>query len=134
MPHPEAEPAEAMEVSEETVTELPAEQPDYINLVRLLLEPLVSVPESLKVDCETCAGGQKILVRVAVEEGDRGRVFGRGGRNVDAVRTLLKVSALTAARTAHLEVHGSSPAGGGRERRGGGHGRRPPRRNSGDRS
>ncbi|MEO0948546.1 MAG: hypothetical protein AAFY11_10470, partial [Cyanobacteria bacterium J06641_5] len=92
-------------------------------------------PGSLKVDCETCAGGQKVLVRVAVEESDRGRVFGRGGRNVEAVRMLLKVSAMTVARTAHLEVHGSSPAGGGgRERRGGGPRRRPVKRDSADRS
>lgn len=134
MPHPEGDPVEVMGVSGEAATERSAQQPDYIRLVRLLLEPLVSAPENLKVDCETCAGGQKLLVRVAVEEGDRGRVFGRGGRNVEAVRTLLKVSAMTVARTAHLEVHGSSPPGSGRERRGGGPGRRPAKRNSADRS
>ena len=109
-------------------------KPDYAGLVRLLLGPLTSAPEGLKIDCEAHAGGQRVLVRIAIEEGDRGRVFGRGGRNVEAVRALLQVSATIAAQSAHLEIFSSTPSGGGgRERRGGGRGRRPSGGNSSDR-
>lgn len=124
--HPETDPAAI------AATKTEAERPDYARLVRLLLAPLTSDPEGLKIDCEAHAGGQRVLVRVAVEEGDRGRIFGRGGRNVEAVRTLLQVSAQVAAQSAHLEVYSSAPSG-GREGRGGGRGRRSSGGSSSDR-
>lgn len=113
MLHPEAAVPDAA-----VVTESPGSlSPDYERLVRLLLGPLVSSQETLKVHCEVYAGGQRVWLRVAVEEGDRGRVFGRGARNLDAVRTVLRVAGTTIAQAVHLEVYDNNPSS-GRERRG----------------
>jgi uncharacterized protein len=81
---------------------------DYETLVRFLVEPFLDHPESLSVDCETQRSG-RVWIRLAFKESDRGRVFGRGGRNIQAVRTVLKAAAATAHQVAHLDVHGISP-------------------------
>ena len=80
--------------------------PDYINLVRFLLEPLVDDPQSLKLDQETLIGGDRVLIRIALEGGDRGRTLGRGGRNVHAIRHVLQASADLAGQQIHLEFFG----------------------------
>jgi uncharacterized protein len=36
-------------------------------------------------------------------------VFGRGGRNIQAIRTVLQTIAKVAGQTAHLEVFGGQP-------------------------
>ncbi len=79
-------------------------------MVRFLMEPFLEVTDSLKIDCETAANASKIWVRVAFEGDDRGRVFGRGGRNIQAIRTVLKATAAIAGQVAHLDVYGMSPA------------------------
>jgi predicted RNA-binding protein YlqC (UPF0109 family) len=81
-------------------------EPDYIALVRYLLEPLLESPKSLKVDCESLGAGRRILLRVAFETEDKGRAFGRGGRNVQAVRTVLQTIGQLAQHQVHLEVFG----------------------------
>lgn len=48
-------------------------------------------------------------MRVAFEGEDKGRVFGRGGRNIQAIRTVLQAIAQVAGQTAHLEVFGGQP-------------------------
>jgi predicted RNA-binding protein YlqC (UPF0109 family) len=54
---------------------------------------------------------QRVLIRLAIEGEDKGRVFGRGGRNIQAVRTVLQAVAQTAGHSAHLEVFGSQASG-----------------------
>ena len=72
--------------------------PDYGKIVKFLLEPLVDDPASLKVDCEKLNSSEKIWVRVAFEQEDKGKVFGRGGRNLKAIQTVLNTSAIAAVR------------------------------------
>ncbi|WP_225886413.1 KH domain-containing protein [Leptolyngbya sp. PCC 6406] len=84
--------------------------PDYPAMVRFLMEPFLEVTDSLKIDCETAANASKVWVRVAFEGDDRGRVFGRGGRNIQAIRTVLRATAAIAGQVAHLDVYGMSPA------------------------
>jgi predicted RNA-binding protein YlqC (UPF0109 family) len=85
-----------------------AQSLDYEALVRFLIEPFLDHPESLSLDCETQRSG-RIWIRMAFNESDRGRVFGRGGRNIQAVRTVLKAAAAAADQSAHLDIHGMSP-------------------------
>lgn len=85
----------------------PAVALDYVQLVRFLVCPFLDSPELLKVDCEISPRTQRVLVRVAIEGDDKGRVFGRGGRNVQAVRTVIQAVAQAAGHSAHLEVFGS---------------------------
>lgn len=82
--------------------------PDFSGLVRFLVEPFLDSPDSLKIDCETRPSQSKIWIRVAFEEEERGRVFGRGGRNIQAIRTVVEASALVAGWSAYLDVFGAS--------------------------
>lgn len=113
----------------ETETPLPqfpttsAISPDYGGLVSYLVKPFLESPDSLKVDCEVSPRSSRVLVRVAFEGEDKGRVFGRGGRNIQAIRTVLQAIAQVAGQTAHLEVFGGQP-----EREEGGDDRRDDRR------
>lgn len=90
----------------------PAIEPDYAKLVKFLVEPFLELPESLKVDCEVSPSRGKVWVRVAFEGADKGRVFGRGGRNIQAIRSVLEAAARAAGYSAHLDVFGSSSQNG----------------------
>lgn len=80
--------------------------PDYVGLVKFLMHPFLEVPESLKVDCETFPKRSRVLLRMAFEDEDKGRVFGRGGRNIQAVRVTLQAVAQANGMVAHLEIYG----------------------------
>jgi uncharacterized protein len=86
-------------------------EPNYIELVRFLVTPFLEFPESLTVDCETSASQHKVLVRLAFAGSDKGRVFGRGGRTLHAIRTVVEASAKLAGQTVYLEVYGEREAG-----------------------
>jgi predicted RNA-binding protein YlqC (UPF0109 family) len=79
--------------------------PDYIGLVRFLIEPFLESPTSLKVDCEKSNANERVLIRLAFEGSDKGRVYGRGGRNIQAIRTVIKAVAQTAGQFAHLDIY-----------------------------
>ncbi|MGK7906566.1 MAG: KH domain-containing protein [Synechococcus sp.] len=87
--------------------------PDYVGLTRLLLEPLLDAGSELKIDCETTRGGQRILLRVSFDPASKGRVFGRGGRTIHAVRQVLTASAQLVDQNVQLDV-GDHPSSGER--------------------
>ncbi|MCS6812075.1 MAG: KH domain-containing protein [Cyanobacteria bacterium] len=107
-------------------------QPDYKGLVKFLIEPFLDSPESLRIDCETSPSRPRVWIRVAFADSDRGRVFGRGGRNIQAIRVVLDAVAKLAGQTASLDIHGEHQ-GGDREHDGKSRQGRPrPRRSSSD--
>lgn len=79
--------------------------PDYVSLVRFLVEPFLELPESLSIDCETLHAKQRVWIRLAFEGADKGRVFGRGGRNIQAIRTVIQAVAQAAGQFAHLDIY-----------------------------
>lgn len=83
--------------------------PNYGELVKFLIEPFLEIPESLKVDCEISQSKAKVWVRLAFEGSDKGRVFGRGGRNIQAIRTVLETAASAAGYSAYLDIYGGAP-------------------------
>lgn len=87
-----------------------ATSPDYVRLLRFLVEPLLDSPDSLRVDCEISTRS-RVWLRVAFEGEDKGRAFGRGGRNLQAIRTVLTAIAQAAGHTLHLEVFGHGHGG-----------------------
>jgi uncharacterized protein len=87
----------------------PPDAPDFAELVKFLLAPFLDTPDALKVDCEFAANRPRVWVRVAFDGGDRGRAFGRGGRNVQALRQVLEGVASAAGYTASLEIFGGAP-------------------------
>jgi uncharacterized protein len=84
----------------------PPTNPNYVELVSFLVTPFLEFPESLTVDFETYAGQHKVLVRLAFASSDKGRVFGRGGRTLQAIRALVEAAATLAGQSAYLEVFG----------------------------
>jgi predicted RNA-binding protein YlqC (UPF0109 family) len=81
--------------------------PDYGKIVRFLFEPLVDDPASLRIDCEKLSSSDKVWVRIAFEQEDKGIVFGRGGRNLKAIQTVLNTSAVDLNQQVYLDVYGS---------------------------
>ncbi len=101
--------------------------PDYAGLIRFLMQPFLDSPDAMRIDCEVGAGGSRVLIRLAFEGTDKGRAFGRGGRNVNAVRTVLAGVAKAAGQSANLEIFGGQPHDDGADDRG------RPRASGGDR-
>ncbi|MFE4105474.1 KH domain-containing protein [Almyronema epifaneia] len=81
-------------------------EPDFAEVVRFLVSPFLEASSDLSVDCEYRANRSRVWIRVAFDGEDRGRVFGRGGRNIQAIRTVIKAMAQLSGLQAHLEIYG----------------------------
>lgn len=79
-----------------------AQNADIAGLVRTVIEPLIDDPENLVVD-EVDQGDGDILIEVHVSEADAGKVIGRQGRVIKAIRTLAR-SAASRAGMQHVDV------------------------------
>ncbi len=90
-------------------TELSAERavtsPDYIGLIRFLIEPFLDSPESLYINVERIKERKKVWLRVAFDDSDRGKVFGRGGRNIQAIRTVLNTAGAMNQESIFLDIY-----------------------------
>jgi predicted RNA-binding protein YlqC (UPF0109 family) len=86
-------------------------EPNYVELVKFLVIPFLEFPDALRVDCETYGGHHKVLVRLAFAASDKGRIFGRNGRTLQAIRTVLDATARLAGQAAYLEVYGGEREG-----------------------
>ncbi|ADI63472.1 KH domain-containing protein [Trichormus azollae] len=82
--------------------------PNYIGLVKFLVQPFLESPESLRVDCEMSHILKRAWIRIAFDPADKGKVFGRGGRNIQAIRTVVAAAAELAGQSVYLEIYGSS--------------------------
>jgi len=56
-------------------------------LLQTILEPMLEHPEALKIESEETE--YSVSYRIEVHEDDMGRVIGRRGRGIKAVRTIL---------------------------------------------
>ncbi len=80
-------------------------KPDYSKLVKFLITPLLEFPNTFSVDCEEYNQGRKIWLRLDIKPEERGRVYGRGGRNIQSIRMVLKTAAKLAGQSLNLEIH-----------------------------
>jgi uncharacterized protein len=62
----------------------------------------------MTIDCEYTIDRQRIWIRVAVASADRDSAFGRGGRNIQAVRTVVQAAALAVGQSIHLDIYGNN--------------------------
>ncbi|AFY73976.1 putative RNA-binding protein (contains KH domain) [Synechococcus sp. PCC 7502] len=74
------------------------------------MEPLLDNPDALKVNCETNAKGDRIWIRVAFDAREKGRIFGRNGRTIQAIRTLLSTAANTNNQSIKFDVFDPEPS------------------------
>jgi predicted RNA-binding protein YlqC (UPF0109 family) len=87
---------------------LPAASPHYVGLVKFLVQPFLESPESLSVDCEMSYTLKRAWIRIAFDPTDKGKVFGRGGRNIQAIRTVIAAAAELAGQSVYLDIYGSN--------------------------
>ncbi|MEG3435636.1 KH domain-containing protein [Pannus brasiliensis CCIBt3594] len=88
--------------------------PDYIGLVKFLIEPFLEDPDALSIDLEYYRQKERVWIRLAFDETDKGKVFGRGGRNLQAIRSVLETTANGTGRSLYLEVYEGEQRRGGR--------------------
>jgi uncharacterized protein len=91
-----------------TVSTSQSNLPDYGQLVKFLFQPFLSVADAISVDCEYTIDRQRVWIRVAIASTDRDTAFGRGGRNIQAIRIVLQAAASAAGQSIHLDVYGSN--------------------------
>jgi uncharacterized protein len=91
-----------------TASPTSANAPDYGQLVKFLFQPFLSVVEELSVDCEYTIDRHRVWIRVAVANTDQGSAFGRGGRNIQAIRTVVQAAATTVGQKIVLDVYGNN--------------------------
>jgi uncharacterized protein len=89
-------------------TQSPIASPNYVGLVKFLMQPFLESPETLSVDCEVSQTLKRVWVRIAFESTDKGKVFGRGGRNIQAIRTVIAAAASAAGESVYLDIYGNS--------------------------
>ncbi|MEM8829513.1 MAG: KH domain-containing protein [Cyanobacteria bacterium P01_G01_bin.19] len=85
-------------------------KPNYEGLARFLIEPFLSDPQSLRVNSEVNQNRNKIWLRVAFDKSDRGKVFGRGGRNIQAIRTTIETAATYNNESVFLDIYSDEPS------------------------
>lgn len=82
--------------------------PNYVGLVQFLMQPFLESPESLSVDCEISQTLKRVWIRIAFDSNDKGKVFGRGGRNIQAIRTVIAAAAQLSQQSVYLDIYGNT--------------------------
>ena len=75
---------------------------NYKELVEFIVKHLVTQPDSVGVEVSEEEGGSKILIRVAHE--DVGRVIGKRGATINAIRLLAKAAAVKAGERVDVDI------------------------------
>jgi predicted RNA-binding protein YlqC (UPF0109 family) len=73
-------------------------------LVRYLVESLVDVPEAVKIS--VTQSDDSVSFMVELDPSDVGKVIGRGGRTIKAIRTLARAAGSTENRQVEVDVVG----------------------------
>ena len=73
------------------------------DLLEYLAEGLVEEPDAVSVE-QFEQGDGTIVLELSVDDGDYGRVIGRGGRTAKALRTVVKAAAAADDRRALVDI------------------------------
>lgn len=73
------------------------------DLVKHIVREMVDDPDQVKVS--TVEGSQSLVIEVSVAKSDMGKLIGRSGRNINAIRTILTAASATANIRTVLEVN-----------------------------
>ena len=76
---------------------------DLAGLVDAIVRPLVEEADALEV-VATEADDGGIVVEIRVAEGDAGKVIGRQGRGIQAIRTLARAAASRTGKLVEVEL------------------------------
>ncbi|HKV87895.1 MAG TPA: KH domain-containing protein [Candidatus Dormibacteraeota bacterium] len=92
---------------------------DYRALVEYVARSLAEKPEEVSVESFDRGGGT-VAIKVKLADGDVGRFIGKAGRNIEAIRTLVRVASLRDHKRVFVDLANPSLAHDGSQR--------PPRR------
>ena len=76
---------------------------DYVDLVEYSVKNIVDHPDAVVVEAVQ-GRGRSETVEIRLDPGDVGRVIGKGGRNIEAIRSLVKASAIKEHHRVNVEV------------------------------
>jgi len=95
---------------------------DYRALVEFVARSLAEKPEEVRVESFERGGGT-VAIKVKLADADVGRFIGKAGRNIEALRTLVRVASLRDRKRVFVDLANPSLAHqaprGGRDRSGG---------------
>lgn len=72
------------------------------NLLVLLVRPIVDEPDRVEVDASE--SDTRVDLELTVAPDDIGKVIGRGGRTIRAIRTVVKAASVKAGKRVNVEV------------------------------
>ena len=75
---------------------------NYKELVEFIVKHLVTQTEAVEIECSEEDGGSKILIRVA--HVDVGRIIGKRGATINAIRLLAKAAAVKAGERVDVDI------------------------------
>ena len=79
---------------------------DYKALVEYVAKSLAEKPEEVLVESFERGGGT-VAIKVKLADGDVGRFIGKAGRNIEAIRTLVRVASLKDQKRVIVELANS---------------------------
>ena len=92
---------------------------DYRALVEFVAKTLADKPDEVHVEAFERGGGT-VAIKVKLADGDVGRFIGKAGRNIEAIRTLVRVASLRDRKRVFVDLanpamspHESRPRGSG---------------------
>ncbi|MCR5347083.1 MAG: KH domain-containing protein [Fretibacterium sp.] len=75
---------------------------NYKELVEFIVKHLVTQPDAVSVESGDGEGGTKVMIRVAHE--DVGRIIGKRGATINAIRLLAKAAAVKAGERVDVDI------------------------------
>jgi uncharacterized protein len=76
--------------------------PDYGELVRYMVQQMVTQPQAVEV--AVVQDTHRVTVRIKTAPEDLGKLIGRGGRHIEAVRMVVRAASLRPRDRVYIEV------------------------------
>ncbi|MFN2568175.1 MAG: KH domain-containing protein [Candidatus Dormibacteria bacterium] len=77
---------------------------EYEDLCRFIAEHIVRDREAVSVTAEP--RGRNTVIELCVAEEDKGKIIGKGGRNIDALRAVVRAAGLRRHKRVQVELGG----------------------------
>lgn len=75
---------------------------DDVDLCRFIAEHIVKDPAAVRVTTES--RGRNTVIELSVAEADKGKIIGKGGRNIDAIRAVVRAAGLCRHERVQVEL------------------------------
>ncbi|MEI6427786.1 MAG: KH domain-containing protein [Pseudanabaena sp. ELA607] len=82
---------------------------NYNALLETIFQPLLSQPEAFRFDIERNSQGDRYWIRISFADADRGRVYGKAGRTIQAIKAIFATAAQASGQQFYLDVYDAAP-------------------------